>query len=163
MGKMICITFCFTLFLSCGLNSSKSKKCNDFESGKNKSESFYRPENLTVRSFIQLMTDNFIDNRKLNFVTFIGEFPQNWVKSEDITYLHSIMSSKKKCCGYMKVYSSYISTEYGEVGGFAILFLNSYINETTINLGLNCNPKSDKKSVEKIEDWYQTKYNNNRK
>ena len=59
----------------------------------------------------------------------------------------------------MNVYSSHIPTEQSEVGGFAIIFLNSYISKTKINLGLDCNPKTDEKSIKTIEDWYLNEYN----
>jgi len=55
----------------------------------------------------------------------------------------------------MNVFSSFISNENAEVGGFAIIFLNSYISNTKINLGLNCNPKTDEESIRKIENWYR--------
>lgn len=84
-----------------------------------------------------------------------GEFPENWVKQKDIPYLISIMNSKEKCCGYMNLFSSTISNEDAEVGGFAIIFLNSYISKTKINLGLNNYPKTSKESIRKIENWYK--------
>lgn len=67
------------------------------------------------------------------------------------------MRSKEKCCGYMNMFSSTISNEEAEIGGFAIIFLNSYISKTKINLGLNSNPKTDIKSIKKIETWYKNK------
>lgn len=113
------------------------------------------PKDLDPKSFITLFTEKYNKNSKLNFITLSGEFPENWVKANDIQYLISIMYSKEKCCGYMNIYSSTISDENAEVGGFAIIFLNSYISQTKINLGLNCNPKVDLASIKKIETWYQ--------
>lgn len=84
-----------------------------------------------------------------------GNFPEDWVKPNDVQYLISIMHSKEKCCGYMNIFSSTITNEDAEVGGFAIIFLNSYISKTKINLGLNCNPKVNLASIKKIETWYQ--------
>ena len=55
----------------------------------------------------------------------------------------------------MNFFSSTMSNDNGEVGGFAIIFLNSYISKTKINMGLNCNPKTDIESIRKIEKWYQ--------
>ncbi|WP_167613614.1 hypothetical protein [Maribellus sediminis] len=115
-------------------------------------------ENLDVRSFIKIMTENYHANSKLNFVTFKGEFPLNWIKKEDIEYLISIIHSKKKCCSYKHYYSSYISSDYAEVGGFAIIFLNSFINNKKINLGLNSNPRTDEKSIKKINNWYLNEF-----
>ena len=113
------------------------------------------PKDLNPKSFITLFTEKYNKNSKLNFITLSGEFPENWVKPNDIQYLISIMYSKEKCCGYMNIFSSTISSENGEVGGFAIIFLNSYISQTKINLGLNCNPKVDLASIKKIDTWYQ--------
>lgn len=119
------------------------------------------PKDLDPQSFIKLFTEKYNKDSKLNFVTMMGDFPENWVKPNDIQYLISIMRSKEKCCGYMNIFSSAISNDNGEVGGFAIIFLNSYIYKTKINLGLNSNPKVDKESVRKIENWYQSTANKN--
>lgn len=119
---------------------------------------FYKPlspKDLNPKSFIKLFTEKYNKDSNLNFVTLTGDFPKNWVKPDDIEYLISIMKSKEKCCGYMNTFSSFISSENGEVGGFAIIFLNSYISKTKINMGLNCNPKTDEESVTKIESWYR--------
>ncbi|WP_343588770.1 hypothetical protein [Flavobacterium sp.] len=117
------------------------------------------PKDLNPESFITLFKEKYNKKSQLNFVTLLGEFPENWVKQKDIPYLISIMNSKEKCCGYMNFFSSTISNEDAEVGGFAIIFLNSYISKTKINLGLNSNPKTDKESINKIEDWYQKHQN----
>lgn len=127
-------------------------KNNEIEQGK-----FLYAKNLTVKSFFKLFTKKYKKDSKLNFITMCGEFPENWVKKDDIEYLISIMKSKKKCCGYVNVFSSTISNEEAEIGGFSIIFLNSYISKTKINLGLNCNPKTDIKSIKKIEKWYKNK------
>jgi len=112
------------------------------------------PNDLDPKSFITLFVEKY-NKGLINFVTLSGEFPEDWVKPNDIQYLISIMHSKEKCCGYMNMYSSTISEENAEVGGFAIIFLNSYISQTKINLGLNSNPKVDPASIKKIETWYQ--------
>lgn len=75
----------------------------------------------------------------MNFVkliTLTGDLPKNWVKPTDVEYLISIMKSKEKCCEYMNTFSSTISNDHGEVGGFAIIFLNSYISQTKIGIEL---------------------------
>lgn len=129
----------------------------DFKINKPKKE-YYKslsPKDLNPKSFISLFKEKYNKDSKLNFITLTGDFPKNWVKPNDIEYLISIMYSKEKCCGYMNVFSSFISSENAEVGGFAIIFLNSYISKTKINLGLNSNPKVDAASIKKIETWYQ--------
>lgn len=113
------------------------------------------PKDLGPKSFITLFIEKYNKDSKLNFVTLGGNFPEDWVKPNDVQYLISIMHSKEKCCGYMNIFSSTITNEDAEVGGFAIIFLNSYISKTKINLGLNCNPKVNLASIKKIETWYQ--------
>jgi len=112
-------------------------------------------KDLEPKSFIRLFSERYNKNSNLNFVTLSGDFPDKWVKPNDVEYLISIMYSKQKCCGYMNTFSSFISSEDAEIGGFAIIFLNSYISQTKINLGLNSNPKVDVASIKKIEKWYK--------
>lgn len=118
-------------------------------------------KDLNVKSFFKVFKEIYNEDSKLNFVTLTGDFPKNWVKPTDVEYLISMMRSKEKCCAYMNTFSSTISNDHGEVGGFAIIFLNSYISQTKINMGLNCNPKTDLASVKKIEKWYQNTANKN--
>lgn len=128
----------------------------NFKINKTKKE-YYKnlsPKDLDPKSFIELFKERY-NKTPINSISMVGDFPENWVKSNDVEYLMSIMNSHEKCCGYMNVFSSFISNENAEVGGFAIIFLNSYISNTKINLGLNCNPKTDEESVKKIENWYR--------
>lgn len=69
------------------------------------------PKDLNPKSFISLFKEKYNKDSKLNFITLTGDFPKNWVKPNDIQYLMSIMYSKEKCCGYMNVFSSFISSE----------------------------------------------------
>ncbi|RKR11318.1 hypothetical protein C8C83_3038 [Flavobacterium sp. 90] len=117
-------------------------------------------KDLNPKSFITLFKERY-NKTQINIVTMDGDFPENWVKPNDVQYLMSIIRSKEKCCGYKHTYSSFLSFEDAEIGGFAIIFLNSYISNTKINLGLNCNPKTDEESIRKIEKWYQTTANKN--
>jgi len=112
------------------------------------------PKDLNPKSFISLFKERY-NKTSINTISLVGDFPDNWVKPNDVQYLISIMYSKEKCCGYMNIFSSTLLTEDAEVGGFAITFLNSYISKTRINLGLNSNPKVDAASIKKIEIWYQ--------
>jgi len=72
---------------------------------------FIRAKDLDPKSFITLLKEKYNKDSKLNFVTMIGDFPDNWVKPNDIEYLISIMHSKEKCCGYMSTFSSFMSSE----------------------------------------------------
>lgn len=135
----------------------------DFKINRTKSEysKTLRPKDLNPKSFITLFKEKYNKDSAFHYVSMMGDFPDNWVKPNDVQYLMSIMRSKEKCCGYMNVFSSTLLTDNGEVGGFAIIFLNSYISNTKINLGSNCNPKTDEESIRKIEKWYQNTANKN--
>ncbi|CAM4033832.1 Lipoprotein [Flavobacterium branchiophilum] len=112
-------------------------------------------KDLDAKKFIDLCLKNYKEDRKLNFVVFSGDFPQDFITKQDIEYLVANIDSKQKCCGYMHIFSSYISSDNAEVGGFAILFLKSYIEKKQLNLGLNSNPKIDKKEILIIKNWYK--------
>lgn len=112
-------------------------------------------KDLDPQKFIELCVKKYDEKAKFNFVSFSGEFPKGWVKKKDVDYLISQINSKEKCCGYMNVFSSNISAEHAEVGGFATIFLKSYIHGTNINLGLNANPKVNKTETEQIMEWHK--------
>jgi hypothetical protein len=133
----------------------KNINSENLSTNKTKCYKILSPKDLDPKSFIKLFTEEYNKNSKLNFVTLSGEFPKNWVRPNDIKYLISIMHSQEKCCGYMHIFSSHMLSDNAEVGGFAIIFLNSYISNTKINLGLNCNPKTDQEAIKKIENWYK--------
>jgi len=154
MKKLILrlITVSFLLISTCVLYSFKAYKIPQ------ENYKVVYIKDLNPKSFISLCKKRY-NKTRINSVTIAGEFPDNWVKTNDIQYLISIMHSKEKCCGYMNVFSSFISNEDAEIGGFAIIFLNSYISKSRINLGLNNNPKTDKESIKKIETWYKNTLN----
>jgi hypothetical protein len=123
MKKVISL-FILTILISASSHAFSNFKSNDFEQGK-----FLQPKNLNVKSFFKLFIQKYKKDSKINYITLSGDFPKNWVKSNDIDYLVSIMRSKQKCCGYMNIFSSTITNEEAEIGGFAIIFLNSYISK----------------------------------
>jgi hypothetical protein len=148
------------LFYNFKINKSEKENLStlsieELTSSVKKNHTILSPKDLDPKSFILLFKERYNKKSPLNFVTLSGEFPENWVRPKDVEYLISVMNSKEKCCGYMNFFSSTLLTENAEVGGFAIIFLNSYISHTKINLGLNSNPKADKESIKEIEDWYR--------
>lgn len=148
------IIFSFLIFLMASLNGIALQ---NFKNDKIEQSNFLHPKDFTPQTFISLFTEKYKQNRKLNTITMAGEFPKNWVKPKDVDYLISIIRSKQKCCSYMNIFSSYFPDKDSEVGGFTIIFLNSYISNKKINLGLTCSPKTDPKEIQKIENWYKTK------
>ncbi|MGO4770066.1 hypothetical protein ACEN2I_00250 [Flavobacterium sp. W22_SRS_FK3] len=151
-------------YLFCYFKINNAQKDNlEFTSIENLIQKEYsktiHAKDLDPKSFITLLAEKYKEDSPLNFVTMIGDFPNDWVKPKDLQYLISIMYSKEKCCGYMSFFSSTISDENAEIGGFAIIFLNSYISHTKINLGLNSNPKTNEETTKKIEKWYNNNQN----
>ena len=155
------ITIFLTMIICFGFEEKKSNRENYQEIRINNkakdSVKTLRPKDLNAKSFIKLFTEKYVENKKLNIITLSGEFPENWVKDDDVEYLMSLIKSKKKCCSYINIYSSFITTEQAEVGGFAIIFMNSFIENKKINLGLTNSPKTDTKAVERIESWYKNR------
>ena len=155
--KVINLIFCYATLVS--LSCTEKSKKNEYNSPKfslntnNKNDI----KDLNAKSFIDLCLKNYKENNNFNLLVFSGDFPQNWVKKEDIVYLIHIIDSKQKCCGYMNVFSSHINLDYAEVGGFAILFIKSYKENKQLNFGLNSNPKVDEKEIEIILNWYKNK------
>lgn len=84
------------------------------------------------------------------------KFPENWVNYKDIEKLIPLISSEKKCLNFMNVFSSHIPVnDYSNVGGYAILFINSYRTKSKVKMGLyNC-PKTNKKAVNEILNWWK--------
>lgn len=145
------------LLLAVGAIATSAFLFYNFKKNK-ESKEYYKTiyiKDLEPKSFIAICKQRY-NKTAFNSVTMSGEFPDNWVKPKDVKYLISIMHSKEKCCGYMNIFSSHLSSEDAEVGGFAIIFLNSYITKTKINLGLNSYPKTDEELIKKIESWHKT-------
>lgn len=95
--------FLFTTFLAIivcyGFVDENSNRKKDLEISLNDkvkdSTKTLRPKDLNVNSFIKLFSEKYVENKKLNLITLSGEFPENWVKDEDVEYLISIIKSKK--------------------------------------------------------------------
>ena len=153
--NIITVILCFGLFFVLSSTEKSKTIANNSEEFKSNSNDINYVKDLNAKRFIDLCVKKYNENQKLNFVVFGGDFPQNWVKNQDVEYLIRNLNSKQKCCGYMNAFSSYISSDNAEVGGFAILFMKSYIDKKQLNLGLNSNPKVDEKEVEKIMSWYK--------
>jgi hypothetical protein len=88
----------------------------------------------------------------------VDDFPVEWVKESDIDTLIRLVTSTKKCNCFVNPLSSYIPTnQNADIGGYAIIFINSFREKSKVSLGLYSCPKTNKKSVEEINKWW-TKY-----
>ena len=92
---------------------------------------------------------------ELNVTTIESDFPKNWVKSEDLDSLISLVESKEKCNCYLNPLSSNIPRDSAEVGGFAVEFIKAFKENRKLDLGLyNC-PKVNEKEAEELKSWWK--------
>lgn len=91
----------------------------------------------------------------LNVITMIDNFPENWVKETDIDTLISILSSKERCSCFLNPLSSKIPTDdYAETGGYAAVFIQSFMKNQKIELGLYACPKTDEILNSELINWW---------
>jgi hypothetical protein len=115
---------------------------------------------MTLKQFTPISFLKLVDKKKgkdslINVVTMVDQFPIGWVKQYDIDTLVTLIKSTKKCCCFLNPLSSFLPrNQSAEIGGYAIIFINSFRQRTKIDLGLYSCPKTDKQSVEEITKWW---------
>lgn len=120
------------------------------------------PNEFTPISFLNFFIKQEVKDTLINVKTMVNEFPKDWIKQSDIDTLITLITSTKKCNCFLNPLSSYVPTnEDADIGGYAIIFINSFRQKNKINLGLYSCPKTDKKSVEELNAWW-IKYNQTR-
>ena len=114
------------------------------------------PNEFTPISFLNAVIKQNDKDTLINVITMVDEFPVDWVKQSDIDTLITLITSTKKCNCFLNPLSSYIPTnKNADIGGYAIIFINSFRQKSKINLGLYSCPKTDKKSAEIINKWWK--------
>lgn len=94
---------------------------------------------------------------KLGVTIVENDFPEDWVKKEDIDYLITIVDSKKKCNCYISPRTRSIPRDQAQLGGFALEFIKAFKEERSVDLGLyNC-PKMNEKEAEELKAWWGDK------
>ncbi len=113
------------------------------------------PNDFTPISFLKAVINQNDKDTLIYVITMVDEFPVDWVKQSDIDTLVTLIASTKKCNCFLNPLSSYIPTnKNADIGGYAIIFINSFRHKSKINLGLYSCPKTDKNSVEEINKWW---------
>lgn len=113
------------------------------------------PEQFTPISFLDAVVNKTNQDTILNLISMMDEFPLDWVKQTDIDTLMTLINSTKKCRCFLNPLSSYIPTnESADMGGYAILFINSFRQKSKISLGLFSCPKTNKQSIKEINQWW---------
>jgi hypothetical protein len=113
------------------------------------------PAQFTSISFLNDVAYKSNENHKINVISMVDEFPNDWVNESDIDTLITLIQSTRKARCFLDPQSSYLPiSDNADIGGYAIIFINSFRHKTKINLGLyNC-PKTDDKSVAEILKWW---------
>ncbi len=125
----------------------------------NNNSSFYLvPEQFTPLIFIKAITSTRHPNFSINLTTILGDFPKNWVRRQHIDSLILLVNSKVKCNCLIRLESSLITRDSSDIGGYAILFINSFRHNKKVSCGLNTCAKTEIESVDEINKWW-TKYN----
>ncbi len=113
------------------------------------------PKEFTPLSFLNAVIKQNDKDTIIQVMTMVDEFPVDWVKQSDIDTLVTLISSTKKCNCFLNPLSSYIPfNENADIGGYAIIFINSFRQKRKINLGLYSCPETEKKSVNEINKWW---------
>lgn len=97
-----------------------------------------------------------INGKHYGFRSFImDKFKSNWIKLRDIDSLVSLVKSKEKCVCYVNSLSSFIPKDSAELGGYAVLVIESFQKKIPLNFGMGCCPKEDDKKADEIIEWWK--------
>ncbi|NVN95853.1 MAG: hypothetical protein HXX18_11275 [Bacteroidetes bacterium] len=114
------------------------------------------PKQFTPISFLNAVVRKNDKDTLINVITMVDDFPIDWVKKSDIDTLMTLIKSTKRCNCFLNPLSSYIPTNISaDIGGYAIIFVNSFRQKTKIKMGLYSCPKTEKQSVEKLTKWWE--------
>lgn len=130
-------------------------KANDASAQTSDTVRFRSPKELTPLSLLKAVVREYHKDSLINVITMVDEFPVDWVNVSDVDTLVSLITSTQKCCCLLNPFSSYIPTnKHAEIGGYAIIFINSFRQKSKINLGLYLCPYTDQDSVAEIKKWW---------
>lgn len=92
-----------------------------------------------------------------NVVISRDNFPLGWVEKEHLDSLVKLADSKRKCKCFFNYYYSGIpkKTDFAELGGYAIEFVNSFRLNRKVSFGLYSCPLTNKNEVELIRNWWK--------
>ena len=114
--------------------------------------SWVNPQNFKPLDFLYLVKGE-IPN--LNLITISNNFPDNWVRKNDIDSLMKLISSKQKCKCVVNPFSSYLPTnELSDLGGYAIFLIKSFKEQKKVNIGLHLCPKTSQTEVDILKKWW---------
>jgi hypothetical protein len=148
--KKILIILSFLFLASCKKNNPNKEDIKYSDLYKD----YLKPE--SINCFMLLDSLKMYEERKnLNAFIIANQFPKNWVKLDDVKKLILLIESKEKCKCLVDPLSSYIPKQNADIGGYAILFINSFKNKSKIDIGLYSCPETNKNDIEEIQKWWK--------
>ena len=146
----------FLIILVVQLSScrNENKVVNSFEKG-NEEPKFYDLDTLELTEFTEILRDK---RSNSNHATFSGDFKKAFINSENVKTLIPLIHSKERCKCSLNILSSKMdNSDYAEIGGVAISFIEDFRNNKNPKLELwNC-PKTDDKKATEIEVWWKNR------
>ncbi len=85
-----------------------------------------------------------------DYKTISGDFPDGWIQESHVSELLALLGSTEPSACYVNVLSSFLPSDSAEAGGFARLFLEAYLAESAVDLGLYSCPLVDAERNEEI-------------
>ena len=116
---------------------------------------FIHPTRLTPSQFLSLVKSTHFSDT-LYFLTVIDDFPNYWVTKSHIDTLMTLINSNEKCGCIVNPLSSFIPNERADVGGYAIKLVNSFRTKQKLSFGLWACPRTNKKEVNVLIEWWKT-------
>lgn len=112
------------------------------------------PKTMTPFSFLAIMKKRKEDGNTLGAVTMTDDFPNNWIRKEDIAALLKLIDSQEKCSCFLNPLSSRIPTGNATVGGYAIAFVDAYKEKRNVSFDLCACPEANKQKANALRKWW---------
>lgn len=118
--------------------------------------SFQTPEDYTPLTFLTIASKDvsLSSTPSLPTMSFIEEFPIDWVKEEHLEALFQLIHSKKECGCFVNPLAYTIPMVKAETGGFASIFLKAFKDGEIVDLGLDTCPKVDEELNAELTTWW---------
>ena len=158
MRKVVIIILSIFAFVtnSCGQTNNKTVEQTtekQSEMTRGNKELWLSPKNMTPLSFIETVRKK-INAEDLNVITMFNDFPDNWIKREDIDSLIKFVKSEKKCYCFLNPRSSFIPSDSATIGGYVIKLITAYQQGKRVTFGLYSCPKTNEVEADNIIKWW---------
>lgn len=115
-----------------------------------------QPKDYSPISFLEHVLIDDDKNEDMQYAMMMDDFPIGWVKDSDIDTLMTFIDSEDKCYCFVSPLSSYLPiAEKANLGGYAIIFINSFRRGEKVSMGLHNCPQTDSAISEDIKQWWR--------